>query len=484
MRISTGGRRVWRICATSLLAVGITTFVVSQAYGASNNASTTATSTTSSTTTTTSADTTAGAAPTDPGAAVASSSFVTVGPQFGGFNLSLTLGSSAASLQGGDASSSSQDVYLGELGADLKLSSSATNALTADSGTGTTSKTGGTGNTEAVTASASPESASATTAPLSESLPGLLQVIGKATASVSYTAGKVQTADAQAVVQLSLGDGLVTLNGLTWSASQHLGTPSVNSGSFSVASISVGSTKLPTLTQAELNSAVSLANNALAVLGLTIFLPAVTTDALTGAITVSGLDLRLTGTKTTNAVLEPLLAEEPQIEKDLDGAIASTGELATLAGSGELVGDVMLGVLAGAGQVNLILGGASAGSSAAPAGYQFGSGGSSSSDTYTGSTFLPSTGSNFGSSFGVPTSPTATSGTSTTLPAKTAAEAAGSAPVAMHCETTSPSGRPGCWRSVGTDIAAGLLIGGAALFAVDFRQSRRRRFLRPKETPL
>jgi hypothetical protein len=480
--MSTGGRRVWRICATSLLAVGITTFVVSQAYGASSGSATTTTSTTSSTTTTTPG----GTAPTDPGAAVASSSFVTVGPQFGGFNLSLTLGSSAASLQGGDASSSSQDIYLGELGADLKLSSSATNALTADSGTGTTSKTGGTGNTETVTASASPESASATTAPLSESLPGLLQVIGKATASVSYTAGKVQTADAAAVVQLSLGDGLVTLNGLTWSASQHLGTPSVNSGSFSVASISVGSTKLPTLTQAELNSAVSLANSALAVLGLTIILPAVTTDALTGAITVSGLDLRLTGTKTTNAVLEPLLAEEPQIEKDLDGAIASTGELSTLAGSGELVGDVMLGVLAGAGQVNLILGGASAGSSAAPAGYQFGSGGSSSSDSTssTGSTFLPSTGSSFGSSISALTSPTVSPGSSTTVPAKTAAEATGSVSVAMHCETTSPSGRPGCWRSVGTDIAAGLLIGGGILFAIDFRQSRRRRFLRPKETPL
>ncbi len=410
-----GDRRVWRICAASLLAASLTTLIVSQAYGASNRivdaaAATTTTSTPTSSTTTTLPSS---VPPASPGSASASSQFLTVGPQFGGFNLSVSAGQSATSLQGTDANASSQDVYLGLLGSTLGVTSPCTtptgpsalcalSALTADTAGGASSLTGNppASGTEAVSVNPSaPESASAETTPVSVGIPGLLELIGQATASVTYTVGKSQEADAKTIVSLNIGNGLVTLEGLTWTASQRLGTSPVNTGGFTVADIAIGGTELPILNEADLASAVSLANVALGVLGVTLILPTTSTDASTGAITVSALDLRLTGTAATNALLEPLLAQEPAIEQFVNGSIASTGELATLAGDGELVGDIVLGVLAGAGQVNLYLGGVSASSTAAPAGFSFGTSGSSSgpgdSSSSGNNSYIPTSGIQF-----------------------------------------------------------------------------------------
>jgi hypothetical protein len=504
MKKPMGDRRIWRICAASLLAASLTTLIVSQAYGATNGkiAATAATTTTTTSASTSSTTTTlpSSVAPTTPGSASASSQFLTVGPQFGGFNLSVSAGQSAASLQGSDANASSQDVYLGLLGSTLGVTSPCTtptgpsalcalSALTADSAGGAASLTGNppASGMEAVSVNPSgPESASAETTPVSVGIPGLLELIGQATASVTYTAGKSQEADAKTIVSVNIGNGLVTLEGLTWMASQRFGTSPVNSGSFTVADIAIGATQLPILNESDLASAVSLANVALGVLGISLILPTTGTDADTGAITVGALDVRLTGTAATNALLEPVLAQEPAIEQLINSSIASTGELATLAGDGELVGDIVLGVLAGAGQVNLYLGGVSASSTVAPAGFQFGAASSSSSPNSFGSaasggTFLPSSGTTFPSSLGAVASP----GTSTTIPTRTTTALPASVPAGLvHCVTTSPSGRPGCWRNAGGVVAGALLAGGAALFAIDFVQGRRRRFERPKESTL
>jgi hypothetical protein len=485
---STGGRRVWRICAASLLAASLTTLIVSQAYGASSSSSGSTTSTTTAT---------PNALPTSPGSAIASSSVLTTGPQFGGYNLSVTAGSSAASLQGDDANASSQDVNLGTLGTALTGPNSCTgaagtnpfsvlDALTADSGGGATSKTGGqpAGGTENVSVNPSPESATAETTPVSIGIPGLLDLIGQATATVAYNAGQGQGADAKTILSLNLGNGLVTIDGLTWTASQHLGATPVNTASFTAASIDIGSTKLPTATQAELETAISAVNKVLALLGLTITLPTISTDSETGAITVSGLDLKLQATATTTALLEPLLAQEPKIEELLDGSVASNCELATYAGDAELVGDVILSALAGAGQTNLILGGAGAETGAAPATFQFGTSGSSNlGSSSIGSGAFPTVGSSgISSALGAVATPGTTA---TTIPSGSTSATPASVPAGLvRCVTTSPSGRPGCWRNAGGIVAGILLAGGAALFAVDFVQGRRRRFERPKESPL
>ncbi len=200
-----GDRRVWRICAASLLAASLTTLIVSQAYGASNRTVDAAAATTTTTSTPTSSTTTtlpSSVPPTSPGSASASSQFLTVGPQFGGFNLSVSAGQSATSLQGTDANASSQDVYLGLLGSTLGVTSPCTSptgpsalcalsALTADTAGGAASLTGNppASGTEAVSVNPSaPESASAETTPVSVGIPGLLELIGQATASVTYTA--------------------------------------------------------------------------------------------------------------------------------------------------------------------------------------------------------------------------------------------------------------------------------------------------------
>jgi hypothetical protein len=470
-------------------------FGLSQLFTAPGGAVATSTSTTSTTSTTSPA---VSALPTSPGSAVASASVVTTGPAYGGYNLSVSTGDSAVSYQGSDASASSQDVYLGQIGSLLfsgqpsACSSSASaspvsslNALTADSGGGEQSKSGGNQveGTEAVTVNPSPESASATTTPINLNVAGLIDVIGQSTASVLYTANQEQTAIAKTVLDIDLGGGEVDLDGATWSVDQATGATPAANGSFTVASIKVGGTTYPVLTQAEVTEALKAANSALSTFGLSVVQPAATNDSATNAVNVSGMEVRLTGSVLTNAVLEPLLAQEPAIEKAIDAALASNACAASLFGDADLVGNIVLGIMAGAGQATVILGGANAGSSLAPPVFQFGSSGGAFSFTSpsTGSTFLPSPGSTFLPTTGaLPTAPTGGSTSTTTAPTKSALGA--SVPASLHCETTSPSGRPGCVKGLGDWIAAGLLAIALTLFAVDFVTSRRRRFAGIKET--
>jgi hypothetical protein len=307
---------------------------------------------------------------------------------------------------------------------------------------------------------------------------GLIDVIGQSTASAVYTAGQEQTALAKTILDINLGGGEVEIDGATWSVDQATGATPAANGSFTVASMKVGGTTYPVLTQAELTQALKAANSLLSTLGLSVVQPATTNDSATNAVNVSGLEVRLTGSVLTNAVLEPLLAQEPTIEKTIDAALAGQACVASLFGDADLVGNIVLGIMAGAGQATVILGGANAGSSLAPPVFQFGSssGGFSLGTSSTG--FLPTVGS---SNFlpvtsGLPASATTGSTTTTTAPTKSALGS--SVPTSLHCESTNPSGGTGCAKGIGDWIAAALLAIALTLFAVDYRQSRRRRRIR------
>ncbi len=489
-----GQRAHWRTLSVVFVAASTLCFGLSQLFTGPGGAVTASLSTTSKTATTAPSS----AVPTSPGSAVASASVVTTGPAYGGYNLSVSTGDSAVSYQASDASASSQDVYLGQIGSLLfsgqpsACSSTASaspvaslNALTADSGGGAQSKSGGNQveGTEAVTVDPSPESASATTTPINLNVAGLIDVLGQSTASVLYTAGKEQTALAKTILDISLGGGIVQLDGATWSVDQATGATPNATGSFTVASIKVAGTTYPVVTATEVTEALNAANSLLSTLGLSVVQPATTNDSATNAVNVSGLEVRLTGSVLTNAVLEPLLAQEPTIEKTIDAALAGSACVASLFGDADLVGNIVLGIMAGAGQATVILGGANAGSTLAPPTFQFGGSGGAFSfgSPTTGSTFLPSTGaSSFLPTLGGVTTPTTVgSTTSTTVPTKSALGA--SAPASLHCESTNPSGGTGCVKGIGDWIAAGLLAIALALFAVDYRQSRRRRHIRTEE---
>jgi hypothetical protein len=439
------------------------------------------------------------AVPTTPGSALAQAKVLAANPQYAGFSLVVNAGQSSASYNGPEAQSSSQSLNFGELGSLLSGANPCAstagaspfdtfNALTADSSSGASSTTGGNqvAGSEAVTANPSPEQAGATTSPADVNLPGLLQIAGQSTTQVAYVSGEEQSADAHTAMNVTLVGGLVMLDGLSWTASQHTGNQNVSSGTFTVTSLTIAGMSMPVGTPTQLAASISSVNHALVAFGISVDLPTESTDQTTGTVTVSPLRLQLAGSTLSNAILGKLLPTAGTLETAINKALATNGCLSFAASSGELVGGVVLGILGGSGEVDLDIGGVSADTQAAVS-FANPLGQGATSPLGVGSSVASA-----GSSVPAETStgPGAVNfsgqATTTTQPIPTSSEPAvalgRSGPV--RCVTTSPSGGPGCWRGVATDTSGALLVGGLALLALDFRQSRRRRFLRPKESAI
>ncbi|HUC05865.1 MAG TPA: hypothetical protein VL961_10730, partial [Acidimicrobiales bacterium] len=269
------------------------------------------------------------AAPAQPGSAFASATVIGVNPQYGGLSLAVRGGESTASYTATQAVADSQALNLGYIGG--LAGSSATGALNELEGSSAAgaSKASADGGVETVTVNPSPESAGAVTALAPVSVPGVLSVTASAASNVNYSAGQYQEADASTTMGLSLLGGLVTLNGLVWSAKQETGTTSASDATFSMASVTIAGKTTTIAGASQLTSVVTLVNKVLTVAGLKLTLPAETTDPVTGTVTIGALQLELTGTALTNKVLGALNSSETALELQI-GKLLGSGDVAAL----------------------------------------------------------------------------------------------------------------------------------------------------------
>jgi len=424
--------------------------------------------------------------PTQPGSAFASGVVLAANPQYGGLSLVVRGGQATASYTGGQTVADSQAVNLGYVGGLLGATYTAPlDALEAASAAGASSRSAD-GGIETVSVDPSPESAGATTSLSPVSISSLLSITGHSTAHVSYAGGKDQEADAATTMAVSLVGGLVTLNGLSWAAHQVMGDGATSTATFSMTSATVAGQTIDIVNPAQLPSVIALANKVLTGNGLTLTLPAKSTDAVTDTVTIGPLRLAMTGTVVTNTVLGALNPTETTLVLEIGKLLAadSNAEFQTIAsyvGDAELVGGIVLGILAGGGVIDLDLGGASVDTEAAP---QFvnplaASGAqappsqpSSSAVVQPGVT--PS-GSSVVTTGGTPPLVIPGHEVATATPSSTALFTS-----LRRCVTTSPSGHPGCWSGAAPLGAALLLVIGGVLFASDIVRSRRR-LIRPKE---
>ena len=438
----------------------------------------------------------AGAAVVDgPGSALATASLLTVGPNYGGLALTASTGSASSSYLADEAQASSADLDLSSLSAVTGSlpTVSAVQPLSVDSASGPSKETGGTSNVgaESVAVKDTPTS-DASAQMVALDLPGVVEVEGRATTSAAYQGGSRQTAHAAADLTIQLAGGLVSMRGVDWKADQtsDSGGPVARQtdASFTLGSISVAGVALPTNSPAQLAVAMTTVNSTLSPLGITISLPVTSVDPTSGTESVSGVDIVL-GKSVLSPTIASLMGPETQVEEQLNSVLAKGGQgLASVAGdvgTGELVGAIVLGILGGAGQVKLIVGGVSADSEVAPPFVNLlgpGSvsiGGSAppiSSVTTPGpaNAVVPQTVVTESAPSVAPTSGL----TGPALPASTASH------YLIRCTSTSPSGHPGCWRGLAAVGAGLVLFVGGGLFAGDIYVSRRRRLLMLKENPL
>jgi hypothetical protein len=449
----------------------------------------------------------ADAPPTQPGSAFASAVVLGVNPQYGGLSLIVRGGQSTASYTGSQAVADSQAVNLGYVGGLLNgppsacfgggsstSSTAALDALQAASASGASSSSADDG-VESVSVNPSPESAAATTSLLPVAIPDFLNITSHAATQVNYASGQDQKADATATISIALLGGLISLNGLTWTATQESGSTDESSATFSMNSVTVAGKTTEIDNASQLALAFTAVNKALQSDGIALSPPVESTDSVTGTVGISPLQLQLTGNTITNTVLGQLNPTETTVEQEIGKALAAGNGacLVTIAGyvgDAVLVAGIVEGIMAGGGVVDLQIGGASADTEAAP---NYTNPLDASGSALGGSTsgqLVPPFGSGSGSTqgsvdsigAGTSTAPNTQSGGATNSVAPPQHSTSITAPVALvRCVTSSPSGRPGCWSGAATVAAAILLVAGGTLFATDFVRGRRK-LIRPKET--
>jgi hypothetical protein len=501
--VGHGGALQRRVLRWALLCLGLMALVMAQLVGGHTTAKADTPTTTTTSAATAPSDADAAAAPSDadaadsgPGSAIASASVLGAVPIVGNTNLAVSAGDSEASYQSDEARSSSQTLSLGGLGVVLANTpvcgyfalpaSEQPQPLTDDTDGGTpTASNNAPAGTETVTANASPESASGTSTPVGQVIPGVLSVGGTSTSAVSYTATGERTADASVTLALNIANGLIELNGLTWSAQQQSGTTAVSQGSFSVGSLKVGPTVIGAPTEAQLSSAVALANTLLHTFGLTLVMPTVKVDPSTQTVTVTPLEITVGKSALSDVLISPLISQLSALESEVNGQTESGSDcsnvkvlLNNLANPAETVANVALGSFSNGGGFDLDVGGVNADTLPPP---DFPDPFGSATLPVLGSLGLPVTGSlgsglPAGLGLGLPATGAVTPTTpSTTIPPQSVSAGSGTLSSATHCTTTSPAGHPGCWSGDAEVVGSVAVVAGGALFLADLRKSRRSR---------
>jgi hypothetical protein len=450
-----------------------------------------------------------------PGNAQAQSQAISLAPTTGGLSYAITLATSISGYQDTEAQSLSQTVDLGAIGTSLEaegcsggpptvnqsqtpqpvqVESTSGNASGSDNITNNSSASGlGTG----------AELASVTTQPSSDALTtmqnvavpgGLFSISGLTSqthASIDNGATRTATATAD-IASLSLGDGLVVLGHLHWSAENQTGAASTSTGTFSIGALTIGGVAVPTSTldSESPQTVLNVINTALAPIGINVVWPASTTLP-DGTIEISpmqiGIDNNALGQEVVGTNLGSVQAERTVVVNALLNANCNTADAF-------LVGDIATGVAAGGGNMNVLLGGASALTNDDAEVDPFGPAGAPPAPAV--STSLTGNSGNSGSGAGgvvgnsgaalpstpVPSLSTPSGNSGSATPAATSAgaspkESLGPIQKTDDCFSLGPAGG-GCYQgNVGVPVGLGVIAILSGLFTWDYmRQKRRGRF--------
>lgn len=291
---------------------------------------------------------TAPAAGSQPGSAIATTSVLGVAPVVSGASLTVTLGTSQAQYQGSTVEASSAVIDPGGLGQILTTSkicgrSLPLSALPPGVQADTTAKpsarahtTIGPG-TEDVAVTSNPIRGTATTKPVALALPGVADITGSTSTTVSF-AGGTGSATATATDRIELLGGIVTITGAQWTASQQYDTARHSQAGFSFGAISIKALPglpLKPLTIAATNgaaAALKVVNKALALIGVTLSLPTKQVATRSRAVSITPLEVYLSGSSLDRALAMPVFRAFHQLEQALTGHLASTTSCAQLAG--------------------------------------------------------------------------------------------------------------------------------------------------------
>ena len=451
-----------------------------------------------------------------PGNGTAQAQAIALAPTTGGLSYAITLATSISDFQDMEAQSLSQTVDLGAIGTSLEaegcsggpptLNQSQTpQPVQVESTSGNQSGSNNvTNNSSASGLGAGAELASVTTQPSSDALTtmenvtvpgGLFTISGLTSQShASIDNGATRTATATANIgSLSLGNGLVVLGGLHWTAENQTGGASTSTATFSISALTIGGVALPTSTldSESPQTVLNIVNTALAPVGINVVWPA-TTTLPDGTIEISpmqiGIDNNALGQEVVGANLGSVQAERTAVVNALLNANCDTADAI-------LVGDIATGVAAGGGNMNVLLGGANAVTNDQAEVDPFGPAGAppapAVSTSLTGNTGNSGSVGGVGSIAGnsgaalpstqVPalSTPTGNSGAAAPAAASSpgAKESLGPIQKTADCFSLGPAGG-GCYRgNVGVPIGVGVIALLSGLFTWDYmRQKRRGRF--------
>ncbi len=442
--------------------------------------------------------------------ASANSAVVGISPSSSGVYLTSTIGQAYAAYDQTETQATSALLNLGGLGYAVASSpvcgqsyslSQQPQALTADSSNGPSSATTqaqlfpgvttpqGSG-TEHVSVSVKPEAAEARTYPVTQTVPGVLDVEGVAQSEVHYVDGTAQEASSSVTENLSLLGGKVSIDGLSWSASQQRGGADPTSrASFSYSTIAVQSVAGIPITipgSVPISAALAHVNSAIGVVGLSISAPVEAVDPGTGGISMSPLQVHFSGSALENQLASPTVGPLTQIVNQINGQVTHgadcsdiknlLGELSTIPETGL---NLLISGFSGSGAVDLFFGGASADTLAAPSfsdPFDFGGAAGSTPLPTSGALVPPAIASDSGfANIGAPAA-SAAAASPAAAPSAATPSSNDQRPMAIgavRCTTTSPNARAGCWRGLATWAAAAVVVLGGGLLAADAVYSRR-----------
>ena len=426
-----------------------------------------------------------------PGTAVATSQAFQIDPRNAGLAATITIGRSVAQYRNALAQASSQALDLGLIGNSLTVQCGSTppaltpgqlpKAITAESNAGASesdTNSGGAAN-QFATAVGGDSHVKATPPPNEDAvasfdgglinIPTVIALHGLSSSAHAHLyQGHAREADSTADLNAVDLGGVVKLGGLHWETSVRTGTNASSSSTFTVSTVSIAGTKLPTASTDSLLSTFKAVNQALATSGLHITVPEVSHE--NGQLAMTPMSIGIDHSALGKMVLVPIL----NILHTVFDPVADTINK-SFCTFGSLYGAVNLLIagLDGIGQFDLNLGGTTAKTDDSTYANPFGDGGGENTSSGSG-TFVPPGGDT--------TTPPIDNGDGGPLPTASDAPvlapspvvAGGTETVAASCSTTSPAGRPSCGRGAG--LAVGLIalaaLGGIA--GADYFVVRRR----------
>jgi hypothetical protein len=438
-----------------------------------------------------------------PGNATAQAQAISVAPTTGGLNYAIVLATSISAFQEQEAQSLSQTIDLGAIGTALEAAGCAGGPpdlpkQDVPPPEQAESVNGNQNLSTTITPAAFPigagtEVANVTTQPLATSntavaaltVPGgLLTISGlssSAHASIDNNATRTATATST-VASISLAHGAVQLGGLQWTATQQSGATTTSTGTFSIGSLTVAGVKidLSKLTSTGTfnpQTILGIVNTALSPVGLNIQWPTQSTLP-DGTVQISPLSVGIDNNTLGQEIVGSNLSQIQTVRTALVNALLNANcNFATPL----LVGDIGIGVLAGGGNLNVQLGGASAETNDLAEASPFGSGALSSGPATSASTGGNTGNTGFGGASltgnsGAGLGTAATPGTTGTTGSGTsgAKESLGPISKTTACISLGPAGGGCSTGNVAVPIGLAALAVVVALFVWDYLRQRRR----------